>query len=107
MEEGPALDIYEFPQHPYTKALTTMIGPVIPRAPIGAPLHGEPASPLHPPKGCLFSDRCPDVERKCWKNDHRFVNGRTVELHVGIFNGVNYGTVNRREILRNAIGSVA
>ena len=65
MEEGPALDIYEFPQHPYSKALTKMVGEVVPRAPIGAPLRGEPASPLHPPKGCLFSDRCPDVERRC------------------------------------------
>ena len=65
MEEGPALDIYEFPQHPYSKALTKMVGEVVPRAPIGAPLKGEPASPLHPPKGCLFSDRCPDVERRC------------------------------------------
>lgn len=65
MEEGPALDIYEFPQHPYSKALTQMVGEVVPRAPIGAPLRGEPASPLHPPKGCLFSDRCPDVERRC------------------------------------------
>ena len=65
MEEGPALDIYEFPQHPYSKALTTMVGQVVPRAPIGAPLRGEPASPLHPPKGCLFSDRCPEVDRRC------------------------------------------
>jgi len=65
MEEGPALDIYEFPQHPYSKALTKMVGEVVPRAPIGAPLKGAPASPLHPPKGCLFSDRCPDVERRC------------------------------------------
>ena len=64
MEEGPALDIYEFPQHPYSKALTQMVGEVVPRAPIGAPLRGEPASPLHPPKGCLFSDRCPDVDRR-------------------------------------------
>lgn len=45
MEEGPALDIYEFPQHPYSKALTKMVGEVVPRAPIGAPLKGEPASP--------------------------------------------------------------
>ena len=35
MEEGPALDIYEFPQHPYSKALTKMVGEVVPRAPIG------------------------------------------------------------------------
>ena len=41
MEEGPALDLYEFPQHPYTRALTALNGPVIPHAPIGAPLKGD------------------------------------------------------------------
>lgn len=67
MEEGPALDIYEFPQHPYSKALTEMVGQVLPRAPIGAPLQGEPANPMHPPKGCLFSDRCPEAEPRCFE----------------------------------------
>ena len=33
MEEGPALDLYEFPQHPYTRALTALNGPVMPHAP--------------------------------------------------------------------------
>ncbi len=32
MEEGPALDLYEFPQHPYSRALTALNGPVIPHA---------------------------------------------------------------------------
>ena len=40
MEEGPALDLYEFPQHPYTRALTALNGPVIPHAPIGHLLKG-------------------------------------------------------------------
>ena len=55
MEEGPALDLYEFPQHPYTRALTALNGPVMPHAPIGAPLKGDPPNPLAPSKGCLFS----------------------------------------------------
>ena len=103
MEEGPALDIYEFPQHPYSKALTKMVGEVVPRAPIGALLKGEPASPLHPPKGCLFSDRCPDVERRCLEERPPLREWADRRIDVGIFNGVNNGTVNRREILRNTI----
>ena len=66
MEEGPALDLYEFPQHPYTRALTALNGPVIPHAPIGAPLKGDPPNPLNPPKGCLFSGRCPEAEGRCF-----------------------------------------
>ena len=66
MEEGPALDLYEFPQHPYTRALTALNGPVIPHAPIGAPLKGDPPNPLDPPKGCLFSGRCPEAEGRCF-----------------------------------------
>ena len=66
MEEGPALDLYEFPQHPYTRALTALNGPVMPHAPIGAPLKGDPPNPLDPPKGCLFSGRCPEAEGRCF-----------------------------------------
>ncbi len=66
MEEGPALDLYEFPQHPYTRALTALNGPVIPHAPIGTPLRGEPPNPLNPPTGCLFSGRCPEAEQRCY-----------------------------------------
>ena len=43
MEEGPALDIYEFPQHPYSKALTKMVGEGFRGLPIRRPLKGEPA----------------------------------------------------------------
>ena len=66
MEEGPALDLYEFPQHPYTRALTALNGPVMPHAPIGAPLKGDPPNPLAPSKGCLFSGRCPEAEGRCF-----------------------------------------
>ena len=66
MEEGPALDLYEFPQHPYTRALTALNGPVMPHAPIGAPLKGDPPNPLDPPEGCLFSGRCPEAEGRCF-----------------------------------------
>ncbi len=64
MEEGPALDIYEFPQHPYSKALTPMVGEVVPRA--QSALHCEEnRRVLYIRLRCLFSDRCPDVDRRC------------------------------------------
>lgn len=66
MEVGSARDVCESPQHPYSKALVNMIGQLLPRAPLGKPLRGEPSSPLHPPKGCLFSARCPEAEGRCF-----------------------------------------
>jgi oligopeptide transport system ATP-binding protein len=55
-------DIYDNPQHPYTKALLSSIpvpDPVVEqkRAPIL--LKGEIPSPVNPPSGCRFHTRCP------------------------------------------------
>jgi oligopeptide transport system ATP-binding protein len=55
-------DIYEAPQHPYTRALLSSIPVPDPllewdREPI--PLKGEIPSPVNPPSGCRFHSRCP------------------------------------------------
>jgi oligopeptide transport system ATP-binding protein len=55
-------DIYDRPQHPYTKALLSSIPVPDPiaemsRAPIT--LKGEIPSPVNPPSGCRFHPRCP------------------------------------------------
>ena len=55
-------DIYDHPQHPYTKALLSSIPVPDPiaemsRAPIT--LKGEIPSPVNPPSGCRFHPRCP------------------------------------------------
>ncbi len=55
-------DIYDHPQHPYTKALLSSIPVPDPdvereRAPIS--LKGEIPSPVNPPSGCRFHPRCP------------------------------------------------
>ena len=65
MEEGSAETIYARPLHPYTKALLAVNGPVVPHMPFGQILEGEPPNPISPPKGCLFSGRCPEVEPRC------------------------------------------
>ena len=62
VETADRKDIYDRPQHPYTKALLSSIpvpDPVVEmsRAPIT--LKGEIPSPVNPPSGCRFHPRCP------------------------------------------------
>jgi oligopeptide transport system ATP-binding protein len=62
VEVADRVDIYDRPQHPYTKALLSSIPVPDPgverrRAPIT--LKGEIPSPVNPPSGCRFHPRCP------------------------------------------------
>ncbi|MEO8745485.1 MAG: ABC transporter ATP-binding protein [Candidatus Dormiibacterota bacterium] len=55
-------DIYDDPQHPYTKALLSSIpvpDPAVERDRAPILLKGEIPSPVNPPSGCRFHPRCP------------------------------------------------
>jgi oligopeptide transport system ATP-binding protein len=55
-------DIYDTPQHPYTRALLSSIpvpDPVVERGREAVLLQGEIPSPVNPPSGCRFHTRCP------------------------------------------------
>ncbi|WP_298919049.1 oligopeptide/dipeptide ABC transporter ATP-binding protein [uncultured Roseobacter sp.] len=68
VEEGPALELFATPIHPYTEALLSAI-------PLPDPhmrdrrdrivLEGDLPSPLEPPAGCPFVTRCPLAEDRC------------------------------------------
>ena len=68
VEVGPAVEVFERPLHPYTKALVSAV-------PIPDParekhrqrilLSGDPPSPINPPEGCTFHPRCPYVVEAC------------------------------------------
>ncbi len=68
VERGPVSDLYRSPRHPYTAALLAAI-------PVPDPdyvdqkrrvvLRGDLPSPIHPPKGCRFSSRCPRATDRC------------------------------------------
>jgi dipeptide transport system ATP-binding protein len=66
VEQGTRDDIFNNPQHPYTKALlsaTPTPDPTRKRERIV--LKGELPSPLNPPSGCTFHPRCPIAFDTC------------------------------------------
>jgi len=66
VELSDAETLFATPQHPYTRALLSanpLPDPDVSLAPIL--LKGEIPSPLHPPSGCRFHTRCPNVFEPC------------------------------------------
>ena len=68
MEYASNRELYEHPQHPYTKALFSAIPVANPRQEKQRQrieLKGEIPSPIHAPKGCKFCTRCPYAKPIC------------------------------------------
>jgi oligopeptide/dipeptide ABC transporter ATP-binding protein len=70
VEEGPAREVVRNPQHPYTKALLSVVPKRDPhersRPQI---LQGETPDPTHIPVGCRFHPRCPIAIPECKQVD--------------------------------------
>jgi oligopeptide/dipeptide ABC transporter ATP-binding protein len=61
VELAPATEVCEAPLHPYTKALLSAVpvpDPVVEETRERIILSGEVPSPLNPPAGCTFHERC-------------------------------------------------
>jgi len=66
VETGPSEEVFNNPRHPYTAALLSA-------TPVADPFHeknrirleGELPSPLDPPKGCAFNQRCWRADATC------------------------------------------
>ncbi|MFJ6165413.1 ABC transporter ATP-binding protein [Micromonospora orduensis] len=66
VEIGDRADIYERPQHPYTRALLSAIPDVTQLGPAGRiRLTGDVPTPLDPPSGCRFRTRCWKAQDIC------------------------------------------
>ena len=61
VETARAKELFDYPAHPYTKALMASIPNWDPqeRKLQNIKLEGEPPSPINPPPGCPFHPRCP------------------------------------------------
>jgi oligopeptide transport system ATP-binding protein len=65
MESGPAWEVYDDPQHPYTAALLRSIPGLDRRQDRLPAIKGAPPSLLRLPSGCVFHPRCPHVIQAC------------------------------------------
>jgi len=70
VEEGPARQVIEDPQHPYTKALLSVVPRRDPRHRVEPQiLRGETPNPIDVPVGCRFHPRCPIAIDACRETD--------------------------------------
>ena len=69
VEHGPVEALFEAPHHPYTQALLAAAPSLARRKSKGyvrpMKLSGDPPSPINPPKGCAFAERCPKAQNIC------------------------------------------
>ncbi|MGZ4502663.1 MAG: ABC transporter ATP-binding protein [Nocardioidaceae bacterium] len=88
VEDGPAMDVYKHPLHPYTYGLIETIPVADPereRAKQRVPLTGELPSAVDPPSGCRFRTRCPLAQDICAEQEPPLVelrpHGHRVACH--------------------------
>ena len=84
VELASAANLFDKPQHPYSRALIDAVPVPDPVAGGAAtPLPGEPPSILDPPSGCAFEPRCRFAHARCAKEAPfvRQVRGARVACH--------------------------
>jgi oligopeptide/dipeptide ABC transporter ATP-binding protein len=80
VEEGPATEVVRNPQHPYTKALISVVPKRDPRQTTEPQiLTGETPNPVFVPSGCRFHPRCPVAREECRAVDPELRRAKAAE----------------------------
>ncbi len=64
VEQAPVRELFNAPQHPYTRALLGAVPKLGSKAPLFA-IPGHPPNPASLPSGCAFHPRCPEAMPRC------------------------------------------
>jgi peptide/nickel transport system ATP-binding protein len=65
VETGPVREVFDAPQHPYTKRLLDSLPVIGGSRALAPPIPGGPPDPGELPQGCRFAPRCPYAAEKC------------------------------------------
>ncbi len=65
VESAPASELCSKPLHPYTQALLSAVPTLEKHSVERIKLSGDVPSPLNPPGGCAFHERCPFATERC------------------------------------------
>ena len=68
VEHGPAADVFDSPQHPYTWGLLESMPSIEGRVAQLRAIEGLPPSVIHLPAGCAFHPRCPHRFETCMRD---------------------------------------
>jgi oligopeptide/dipeptide ABC transporter ATP-binding protein len=81
VEEGPAKEVVRTPQHPYTKALVSVVPKADPaRTTRPQILTGETPNPVDLPRGCRFHPRCPVAQPACSATDPALADAKAATV---------------------------
>lgn len=80
VEAGRAEDIFDHPQHPYTRMLLDAIPDIEMSGRRRIPVAGEVPSPMAPPPGCHFHPRCPFADARCREEIPGITEARDVRV---------------------------
>jgi len=69
VESAPARELVSSPRHPYTEALLSAVPDAVNGLNNRIRLTGDVPSPLNPPSGCPFHERCPYATRRCFEEN--------------------------------------
>ncbi|MEP3784938.1 oligopeptide/dipeptide ABC transporter ATP-binding protein [Ascidiaceihabitans sp.] len=79
VEQAPVEQLFDAPQHPYTQALLSAAPSLKRRKSQGYTralnISGDPPSPINPPLGCAFAQRCPKAAALCTEKRPQLENG--------------------------------
>ncbi len=85
VEYGTTEQVMHSPKHPYTIALLKSVPTLEKTHAYLQPPKGELPSALHPPKGCHFSPRCPNVHARCldkYPDNYIMPDGQQVKCYL-------------------------